>query len=102
MAGKDFPKDIFTEPRDVDPDTLANLGPLGPMAGVWEGKRGLDVPPTADGPSPDGGGDDHSPEVTLGTKSFCRTRKRQPMAPIRAITAAIDRRWLNVVAKPSW
>ena len=23
-----FPKDIFTEP-DADPDTLANLGPLG-------------------------------------------------------------------------
>jgi hypothetical protein len=30
-----FPKDIFTEP-DVDPDTLANLGPLAGMAGVWE------------------------------------------------------------------
>ena len=23
-----FPTDIFTEPPDVDPDTLANLGPL--------------------------------------------------------------------------
>ncbi len=24
-----FPSDVFTEPKDVDPDTLANLGPLG-------------------------------------------------------------------------
>ena len=36
----DFPKDIFTEP-DIDPDTLANLGPLRPLAGVWEGMKGL-------------------------------------------------------------
>jgi hypothetical protein len=28
--------DIFTEPADVDPDTLANLGPLRPMAGIWD------------------------------------------------------------------
>jgi hypothetical protein len=41
--------DIFTEP-DVDPDTLANLGPLRPLAGVWEGTKGLDVNPKADGP----------------------------------------------------
>jgi hypothetical protein len=45
----DFPDDIFTEPEDVDPDTLANLGPLQPMAGVWEGQKGLDVNP---GPGP--------------------------------------------------
>lgn len=37
-----FPADIFTEPHDVDFDTLKNLGPLAPLAGVWEGKRGLD------------------------------------------------------------
>lgn len=41
----EFPDDIFTEPEDVDPDTLANLGPLKPMAGVWEGRKGLDVNP---------------------------------------------------------
>ena len=35
--------DIYTEP-DFDPDTLANLGPLGAMAGVWEGS-GMDVHP---------------------------------------------------------
>ena len=27
-----FPADIFTEPANVDPDTLANLGPLRPLA----------------------------------------------------------------------
>ena len=31
--------DIYTEP-DGDPDTLANLGPLAPLAGVWVGTRG--------------------------------------------------------------
>ena len=46
----DFPKDIYTEPFPVDVDTLANLGPLRGMAGVWEGMRGLDVKPKAEGP----------------------------------------------------
>jgi hypothetical protein len=45
-----FPEDIFTEPTDVDPDTLANLGPLRAMAGVWEGRKGVDLNPKADGP----------------------------------------------------
>lgn len=45
-----FPDDIFTEPEDVDPDTLANLGPLRPLAGVWEGRKGVDVNPKAEGP----------------------------------------------------
>jgi hypothetical protein len=45
-----FPEDIFTEPADVDPDTLKNLGPLTPMAGTWSGTRGLDINPKADGP----------------------------------------------------
>jgi len=30
----DFPKDIYTEP-EPDADTLANLGPLTGMAGIW-------------------------------------------------------------------
>jgi hypothetical protein len=34
----EWPDDIFTEPSDVDPDTLANLGPLTRLAGVWEGR----------------------------------------------------------------
>jgi hypothetical protein len=45
----EFPADIFTEPEDVDPDTLANLGPLRPLAGIWEGAKGLDLNP---GPGP--------------------------------------------------
>jgi hypothetical protein len=46
----DIPDDIFTEPEDVDPETLRNLGPLGRLAGIWEGRRGVDVNPKADGP----------------------------------------------------
>ena len=46
----EFPEDIYTEPADVDVDTLANLGPLRPMAGIWQGLRGLDVKPKAEGP----------------------------------------------------
>ena len=46
----DFPQDIYTEPSNVDVDTLRNLGPLGAMAGVWQGTRGLDIKPKADGP----------------------------------------------------
>jgi hypothetical protein len=42
--------DIFTEQENVDPDTLANLGPLRPLAGTWEGLKGLDVNPKAAGP----------------------------------------------------
>src|ERR1700750_949345 len=45
-----FPDDIFTEPEDVDPDTLANLGPLRRLAGIWEGRKGVDLNPKADGP----------------------------------------------------
>ena len=41
----EFPDDIFTEPEDVDPDTLANLGPLRALAGIWEGTKGLDINP---------------------------------------------------------
>ncbi len=46
----EFPEDIFTEPQDIDVDTLANLGPLTGMAGIWEGARGFDVNPKPDGP----------------------------------------------------
>jgi hypothetical protein len=45
----EFPADIFTEP-EIDPDTRKNLGPLAPMAGVWEGTRGVDLHPEVDGP----------------------------------------------------
>ena len=45
----DVPDDIFTEP-DSSPDTLANLGPLRRLAGTWEGMRGIDLNPKAEGP----------------------------------------------------
>lgn len=43
-------KDIYTEPSNIDVNTLNNLGPLRGMAGVWQGTRGLDVKPKAEGP----------------------------------------------------
>jgi len=42
-------RDIYTEPEDIDLDTLRNLGPLAPLAGTWEGARGLDLHPVAEG-----------------------------------------------------
>jgi hypothetical protein len=42
--------DVFTEPEDVSPDTLANLGPLRRLAGIWQSDKGVDVSPKADGP----------------------------------------------------
>lgn len=45
----EFPDDIYSEPEDVDADTLRNLGPLRRMAGVWEGAKGMDVNPGPDG-----------------------------------------------------
>jgi hypothetical protein len=41
-------RDIYTEPEDVDVVALRNLGPLAPLAGVWEGE-GLDTHPVAEG-----------------------------------------------------
>ena len=34
----DFPQDIYTEPSGYSLDTLACLGPLRRMAGVWTGR----------------------------------------------------------------
>jgi hypothetical protein len=45
-----FPEDIFTEQENVDPDTLANLGPLRRLAGVWQSAKGIDLNPKAAGP----------------------------------------------------
>lgn len=47
-----YPSDIYTEP-DGDPDTLANLGPLRPMAGIWEGTKGADQHPDEQGTGAD-------------------------------------------------
>src|SRR5438067_2675904 len=46
----EFSQDIYTEPSNIDVNTLNNLGPLRPMAGIWQGARGLDIKPKADGP----------------------------------------------------
>lgn len=62
----DIPDDIFTEPDDVDPETLANLGPLRRLAGIWEGQRGVDVNPKADGPE---------------TRAFYERIEMQPIDP---------------------
>lgn len=43
-------EDIYTEPADLDVDTLKNLGPLRGMAGIWVGDKGMDVNPKAEGP----------------------------------------------------
>lgn len=43
-----FPDDIFTEP-EASLDVLAMLGPLAPLAGVWEGHDGVDVHPVESG-----------------------------------------------------
>src|SRR3954453_23590357 len=46
---KGIPDDIYTEPES-SPDTLANLGPLRRLAGIWESDQGVDINPKADGP----------------------------------------------------
>lgn len=42
-----IPADVFTEPEDVSPDGLANLGPLRRPAGVWQADKGIDINPKA-------------------------------------------------------
>ncbi|HEV8018783.1 MAG TPA: heme-binding beta-barrel domain-containing protein [Steroidobacteraceae bacterium] len=44
-----FPDDIFTE-QTADADTLANLGPLRRLAGIWESSAGVDINPKPEGP----------------------------------------------------
>jgi hypothetical protein len=62
----DYPADIHTEQEDIDPDTLANLGPLRPLAGTWRGEKGLDVNPNVDG---------------SGRQGFIETIDCQPIDP---------------------
>lgn len=42
-------KNIYEEPAYVDGDTLANLGPLRALAGVWRGEKGVDINPKEHG-----------------------------------------------------
>jgi len=44
-----FPEDIYTE-QEPSPDTLAHLGPLRRLAGIWESAKGIDINPKAEGP----------------------------------------------------
>jgi len=44
-----YPDDIYASPA-CPADTLAQLGPLAPLAGVWEGQGGVDVAPKRGGP----------------------------------------------------
>ncbi len=41
--------DVLAKATAVDPDILANLGPLANLAGVWEGDEGVDTSPTSNG-----------------------------------------------------
>jgi hypothetical protein len=47
-TGDPYGSDIYMEP-DGEIDTLANLGPLTALAGIWEGTGGSDEHPVADG-----------------------------------------------------
>jgi hypothetical protein len=61
----DYGPDIYTE-ADGDDDTLANLGPLAPLAGVWTSAEGLDVHPIGPGSDITGtviGDDEHNAYV---------------------------------------
>ena len=53
--------DIYTEP-EPETDTLSNLGPLRPLAGIWESVQGSDDHPV--GP----GSDADEDEISRGTK----------------------------------
>jgi hypothetical protein len=44
----DYGSDIYTE-ADGDEETLGNLGPLGPLAGIWTSSEGADVHPVGPG-----------------------------------------------------
>jgi hypothetical protein len=48
MEAFDYGDDIYTE-ADGDDDTLANLGPLRPLAGIWTSADGTDVHPVGPG-----------------------------------------------------
>ena len=53
----------------MNPDMLNNLGPLSPLAGVWEGEKGEDVAPS----------DDRGTEFN----KFCERITFDPIPPVR-------------------
>lgn len=48
-----YPDDIYASP-ECGTETLALLGPLAPLAGVWEGTGGVDIAPKRGGPRTQG------------------------------------------------
>ena len=71
----DYGADIYTE-ADGDDDTLANLGPLRAMAGVWTSAEGADVHPV-------GPGSDVTGQVIDGSEhnQFVERYELQPIDP---------------------
>lgn len=61
-----YSNDIYADPANLGTDTLALLGPLAPMAGVWEGEGGVDVAPKRAGPR---------------TQTYCERIALQPVDP---------------------
>jgi hypothetical protein len=66
MSGR-WPDDVYTEPN-ADPDTLANLGPLRAMAGVWVTEGGID---------------DHPVVEATETSQYVERNELQPIDPRR-------------------
>ena len=61
-GGHDYGPDIYTEAEGSD-DTLANLGPLRPLAGIWTSGDGVDAHPVGPGSDVTGtvvDGDEHN------------------------------------------
>jgi hypothetical protein len=74
-AFHDYGSDIYTE-ADGSDDTLANLGPLRPMAGIWTSAEGTDVHPVGAGSDITGpviDGDEHN--------TFVERYELQPIDP---------------------
>jgi hypothetical protein len=71
----DYGSDIYTEP-DASHDTLANLGPLRPLAGIWTSATGADAHPV-------GPGSDITGEVIDGDEHnvFVERYELQPIDP---------------------
>lgn len=71
----DYGSDIYTEP-DASHATIANLGPLRPLAGIWTSRNGADVHPVGPGSDITGpvvGGDEHD--------TFVERYELQPIDP---------------------
>ncbi len=43
--------DPFNKATDIDTDIISNLGPFAPLAGIWEGEKGIDIAPAKEGPA---------------------------------------------------